>query len=68
MNRSVLKKIAKKYGVTVEEVKRDMTHAIEQTYLNKPEIETSPYYKDSIPTIEEYVDYIAKKVVDDLQT
>ena len=64
--RSIYRHIAKKYGVSVAEVKRDMKAAINQTYQDKRESERirqkSFPCDGEIPTPEEFIFYIAQEV------
>ncbi len=66
MNRKTLRKIAKNHGVTAKEVKQDMQAAINATYqtpnlIHKTAQDAVPR-KGEIPTVAEFVDYVAKEV------
>lgn len=65
--REVYRKIAKKYGVSVKEVKRDMQEALTMAYKNAPKDETGenqarvPRAGD-VPTPEEFIRYAVEKI------
>ena len=61
MNDKILKKIAKKYGVTVEEVRRDMEYALDETY-NKLNYGFMPASKKNKPTLEKFLTDAANRV------
>ena len=69
--RDVYRKFAEKHGVSIEEVKRDMQLAIDETYKNPKNSELIKKIKDQIqceeekPTVEEFVLYIANMVRND---
>jgi len=69
--RDVYRKVAEKHGVSIEEVKRDMQLAIDETYKNPKNSELIKKIKDQIqceeekPTVEEFVLYIANMVRND---
>lgn len=65
--RKVYRKVARKYGVTVEEVKREMQLAIDETYSNQKNNDMTKAYQDKVtrkgevPTVDEFIHYIAAK-------
>ncbi len=67
-NRRIYRKIAKEYGVTVEEVKRDMQAAIDHAYKNTPADGVTGAYQNrvprsgEIPTTDEFIRYAADAV------
>lgn len=66
-NRKIYREIAKKYGVSVEEVKKDMQSAINHGYMNNtnPDIsknQSKISKKGEIPTIDEVLHYAKKKL------
>ena len=66
IHKSVFQRIAEEHGVTVGEIKKDMQKAIDAAYEN-PNVnaETVPRRND-IPTIDEFIRYIADSLdVDD---
>lgn len=69
--RDVYRKVAEKHGVSIEEVKRDMQLAIDETYKNPKNSELIKKIKDQIqceeekPTVGEFVLYIANMVRND---
>ena len=54
MNEEVYRIIAKKYGVSIEDVKRDMQAAINEIYANSS--------LKNIPTVEEYIDFSVRQI------
>jgi len=62
VNRSDYKKIAKKYGVSVQEVKRDMKGAIDSAYVNPNFHARCVQRKGETPTIDEFVNHIARRI------
>lgn len=66
--RQIYKKVAKEYGVTVAEVKRDMQAAIDAAYMNPDTDEITAAYqnrvprKGEVPTPEELIKYAAQKI------
>lgn len=68
MDRKTYRKIAKKYGVSVAEVKRDMQEAINAAYTN-PNADFATFKaqravprKGDVPTPDELIDYAAAEV------
>lgn len=63
MNRKSYRKIAKNFGVSIQEVKRDMQIAVDKTY------ETPNLYtrcidcKDEKPTVDEFVNHAARRAI-----
>lgn len=62
MNRSIIRKIAKKHGVSVEEVRRDMQAAINAAYVNPGAAALSVPKKGDVPTPEEFINYCTRVV------
>lgn len=66
--RNIYRKIAKKHGVSVAEVKRDMQAAIDYAYKNdnKPDsekaLQESIPHKGEVPTVEEFIKEVSRKV------
>lgn len=67
--RSVYRKIAKKYGVSTQEIKEEMQTAITEAYTNPHNNNgvTNAYQsrvpaKSEIPTPEEFIRYAAKEI------
>jgi len=62
MNENVYEEVAKRYGVTAEEVQREMQSAIEQAFINpNHEILKIPR-ENTVPTVEEFFEYILKNL------
>ena len=68
MNRKQYRKIAKKHGVSVKEVKADMQSAIDAAYTN-PNTDFATFKaqrevpkKGETPTIDEFVDFATNKI------
>lgn len=58
----ILRKVAKQNGVELEEVKREIEKAIEDCYV-QPNIHAQSIPRnDVIPTIDEFILYIAEQV------
>ena len=55
MNRKIYKEMAKKYGITVDELKRDMQDAINATYLQPSSAAQGINRKGDIPTVDEFI-------------
>lgn len=62
--RKIYRQIAKKYGVTVTEVKRDMGIAIDETYKNPNAAALAVTRKGDKPTPEEFIAHIARRTAD----
>ncbi len=66
--RNIYREIARKNGVTVEEVKREMQEAINAAYRVTPVDSITREYQDrvprvgEVPTAEEFIRYAAKEV------
>ena len=65
--RKIYRQIAKKYGVSVQEVKQEMQAAINEAYQGSTDKITTAYQqqvprKGEIPTQEELIRYISKEV------
>lgn len=65
--RKIYRQIAKKYGVSVQEVKQEMQAAINEAYQGSTDEITTAYQqqvprKGEIPTQEELIRYISKEV------
>lgn len=66
--RDIYRKLANKYGVSVEDVKRDMQTAINETYKNPFNTKGIEKYQDiihcreEIPTVEEFINGISEKI------
>jgi len=62
MNEKIYKKIAKKFGVSVEEVKREMQATINLAY-EKPTLAAQCVpRKDSVPTPDEFINHAVSKM------
>lgn len=68
MNRNIYREIAKKHGVTVEEVKREMQGAIDDAYADPQRDLINLYTQKKVPrrgetpTPDELVDFAAAEV------
>ena len=62
MNRSDYKKIAKKHGVSIQEVKRDMQAAVDAAYVNPAFHAQCVCSKGATPTVDELVTHVARRV------
>ena len=61
MNRNIYKKIAKKYSVSVSEVKRDMQKAVDETYKDPAFYARCVAYAGEKPGIDEFIDHLARR-------
>jgi len=55
MNRKVYKALAKKYGVSVDEIKRDMQEAINHAYQQPSPTAQAVKRQGEIPTVDEFM-------------
>lgn len=62
MNRKYYREIAKKHGVSVDEVKRDMQLAINEAYINPNTTALNVPRKGDVPTPDEFVDHVVSKI------
>lgn len=62
MKWKIYKKIAKKHGVSIKEIKHEMQAAIDEAYKNPNVHAQSIHSKGEIPTLDEVVDYIVQRV------
>ena len=62
MNQKIYKRLAKKYGVSVEQIKRDMQDAIDVTYARPSDAAKGVARKGSIPTVDEFMNYAIGEV------
>ena len=66
--RKIYRKVARKHGVSVKEVKEEMQKALEYAYTNAPDNGVTEAYqkqvpsKGEIPTPDEIIRYAANKV------
>ena len=62
LNRKDYRKIAKKHGITVREVKRDMQEVINSAYENPNFYANCVPRESDIPTIDEFVVYMVNRI------
>lgn len=68
--RKIYREVARKYGVTVQEVKREMQAAIDAAYTNTPNDGVTRAWqnrvprKGEMPTAEELIRYMAREAKD----
>jgi len=62
MNRSDYRKIAKKHGVSIQEVKRGMKEAIDAAYINPTFHARCVCGKGEKPTVDEFIAHAARRV------
>ena len=66
--RKIYRKVARKHGISVKEVKEEMQKALEYAYTNTPDDGVTGAYqkqvpsKGEIPTPDEFIRYAAKKI------
>ena len=63
LDEKIYMKIAKEFGVTVEDVKRDMEEALKLTYADPSREASMIPRKGDIPTVGEFVEYAAKRAM-----
>jgi len=62
LSRKDYKQIAKKHGVTVDDVKREMQEAINAAYINPTfNAKCVPCVGD-VPTVDEFIEYVANRI------
>jgi len=66
MNRKIYKKLAKKYGVTVDEIKRDMQEAVNATYKTPTSSARNVTKDDTVPTAEEFMNLLVGRVKNEI--
>jgi len=62
MNRKLLRKVARKHGVSLREVREEMQIAINHAYKNPTVQAQSVERKDETPTPEELVNHVVRKI------
>jgi len=66
--RKIYRKVARKHGISVKEVKEEMQKALEYAYTNTPDDGVTGAYqkqvpsKGEIPTPDEFIRYAANKI------
>jgi len=65
MSKNIYKEIAKKYGVSVMEVKKEMQAAINAAYISPTSEAENVPRNNEIPIIEEFIDYAVGKIRED---
>lgn len=67
MNRKIYKKLAKKFGVTVDEVKRDMQEAVNATYMKPSSSAQNMMKNETVPTVDEFINIVAGQIENERQ-
>jgi len=62
MNRKIYKEIARKHGVSIGEVRRDIQAAIDEAYKTPSFYARCVYREGEKPTPEEFITHIARRV------
>ena len=65
MNRKIYREIAKKHGISVGEVKREMQAAINTAYENPNSQALSISRKNDVPTINEFINHTIEQIKND---
>ena len=65
MNRKTYRQIAKKHGVSLDEVKREMQTAINSAYVFPNDKALNIPRKKEIPTVGEFIEYSVNQIIDD---
>ncbi len=67
-HRKTYRQMAKKYGIRVSELKREMQAAIHYAYQNPPDdgvtkaVQNKVPCKGDVPTVDEFITYMAQEV------
>ena len=61
MDESIYEEIAKRHGLSVREVKREMQAAINEAYANPNSHAMAVPRKNAIPTVAEFIEYVLKR-------
>ena len=62
LNEKIYEKIAEKYGVTEDEIKKDMQEAINSAYIKPNSKAAGISRKGDIPDIDEFVEYVIGQI------
>ena len=62
MNRQDYRKIARKHGVSIREVKHDLQEAVDAAYVEPNFHARCVYCKGEKPTVDEFIEHIARRV------
>ena len=65
MNRKIYRQVAKKHGVSVAQVKREMQKAIDSAYENPTAEAKSVNCKGNTPTADELINHVVQKIRND---
>ena len=65
MNQKIYERLAKKYAVSVEDIKRDMQEAIEITYTQPTKGVQNIKREGDIATIDEFINYVISMIKDE---
>ena len=63
MNRKTYRQLAKKHGMSIGEIKREMQTAIDAAYQNPAPGALDVPRMGDIPTVEEFINYSAKQIL-----
>ena len=67
LNRQIYKKLAKKYGVSVNEVKRDMQAYVDTACKNPTPLAVNIKKENATPTVDEFINLVVGKVKREIQ-
>ena len=66
MARSILRRLSKRYGVSVEEIRRDMGEAVDEAFKNPQNQELRSEFNRVKPSLEEFIAYAGRRVRDEM--
>ena len=67
MKRGILRKLSKKHGVSVAEIRKDMEAAVDETFKVPNNAELRSDFKGSRPSLEEFIAYAERKVRNEMK-
>ena len=66
MKKDIFKRIAKKYGVSISEVRRDMEEVLNKTFENPVIGSRYPDFNGKKPTLEEFISSVSRRVKNEM--
>ncbi len=63
MDEKIYEIIAKQYGVSVEEVKRDMQEAVNSAFKNPNDLAKNISFEGDKPTVDEFIDFVKNMLI-----
>jgi len=62
LSRKIYREIARKNGVSIEKVKKEMQSAINDSYVNPSFYARCVPRREEVPTVDEFIEYMANRV------